>query len=420
MNACIAALHKVSSCPRKASPLCIILASATYPASGLENLGRAVSTQFTPRCLIGAVVDGVATDKGYGPGLSITLMDDASGFECAGFTVNQDDVRHVKQKAVGRWPDLGRGFGKDTDAEAFDMKNFTTVSMGGGSVALPSGLQKVSHRSSETALVLSFSDTEPHQFLETLDASFPTATKVGLVGTMTPFVTGRPHTIYYNDKVLSGGLVGVALLSKSARVRAPIAKVTFTALEALGEPLTITSCRGNIILNIDDTNAAKELLVQMTNRPMTAGISAEQQLYVKVVEDSASNSRREVIYRLTGGDPSKGTLAVDTIKDLQVGMRIQFMQHMGTGNGMQLVHHEKLEDNTLVFLCTDADAAPSTTSSDKEPRAPPPALLSRGLFAGSEKGFFFGHATSSAEDGNAINGTLSCDVPLSTVAVRIE
>ncbi|KAI8913971.1 hypothetical protein DFJ77DRAFT_431584 [Powellomyces hirtus] len=324
LNACTAALHKSKQSPRKQSQLCVVLASAHYPAASLEHLGRAVSDQFAPKCLIGAVVDSVAGTEGssLGPGLSITLMDNDAKAECVGFMVNSDNVRHVKQKAVGRWPDMGRGFGikgRDTDAEAFDLERFTTVSMGGGNVELPEKLQRILPSSEETALLLTFSDKEPYQFLETLDHSFPKATKIGLMGTMTPFVNGRPHTLYYNDKVLSGGLVGAAFVSKTLKASE---KVSFAGLEALGEPLTITSCRGNIILNIDDTNAAKELLARMNNREMTAGIAAERQLYVRVSRGEKL-AQTSAVYRLTGGDPSKGTLAVDTIKDLEIGMQIQ-------------------------------------------------------------------------------------------------
>ncbi|KAJ3149149.1 magnesium ion transporter [Geranomyces variabilis] len=411
LDQCTAALHRAPHTPRKAAKLCVILASSTYPAAGLERLGRAVIDHFAPATLLGAVVDSVGHGDGsvFGHGLSVTLMDAApsntSGADphCVGFVIQPEDTRRVKQKAVGRWPDLGRGFAKETDAAAFDLERFTTVSMGGGHVGLPKKLQAIEESSQDTPLLLTFSDREPHQFLETIDASFPSTTKLGLIGTMTPFVTGRPHTLYYNDKVLSGGLVGAAIVSKRVHTTPP--EPSFTGLVALGEPLAITSCRGNIILNIDDTNAAKELLARMSNREMTAGVAPEHQLYVKVNDGDTS-----AVYRLTGGDPSKGTLAVDTVKDLEVGMKIQFMQRVGSDAAAK-----GEQDQAVVFACSDPDA-PAAAPPVESLSAPSKAEITRTIAARSEHGFIYGRGTLNKSI-NALTGTIACDVPLSTVSI---
>ncbi|KAJ3150449.1 magnesium ion transporter [Geranomyces michiganensis] len=427
LDQCTAALHRAGAGapppPRKGSQLCVLLASATYPAAGLERLGRAVIDRFAPVTLIGAVVESIIADGdggggggGFAHGLSVTLMDAPSPSSLStagdvqsvvGFIVRPEETRHVKLKAVGRWPDLGRGFSRETDAEAFDIKRFTSVSRGGGHVGLPEKLQELKESSDDAALLLTFSDREPHQFLETLDTSFPSTTKLGLIGTMTPFVTGRPHTLYYNDKVLSGGLVGAAIVSKRVRTTAP--QPSFTGLEALGEPLAITSCRGNIITNIDDTNAAKELLARMNNREMTAGVAPEHQLYVKVTDRNMSSS---AVYRLTGGDPSKGTLAVDTVKDLEVGMKIQFMQRVGSD---VVANVEK--GQAVVFACSDPDAtAAAATAATPAPVGSNKAAITHTVAARSEHGFIYGRAASSKAV-NALTGTIPCDVPLSTVSV---
>ncbi|KAJ3170820.1 magnesium ion transporter [Geranomyces variabilis] len=410
LDQCTAALHRSPHAPRKASKLCVVLASATYPAAGLERLGRAVIDRFAPATLIGLVVESVGHDgdgNAFGHGLSVTLMDAAAPSNnytsvaadhphCVGFVIQPEDTRRVKQKAVGRWPDLGRGFARKTDAEAFDLERFTTVSMGGGHVGLPRKLQAIKESSQDTPLLLTFSDREPHQFLETIDASFPSTTKLGLIGTMTPFVTGRPHTLYFNDKVLSGGLVGAAIVSKRIRTTSP--QPSFTGLEALGEPLAITSCRGNIILNIDDTNAAKELLARMSNREMTAGVAPEHQLYVKVTDGDTS-----AVYRLTGGDPSKGTLAVDTVKDLEVGMKIQFMQRVGSEAAAKV----EQADQAVVFACSDPDAAVASPPA-QAPSVSSKAAITRTIAARSEHGFIYGRGTSNKSI-NALTGTIACD-----------
>lgn len=34
-----------------------------------------------------------------------------------------------------------------------------------------------------------------------------------------------------------------------------------------------------------------------------------------------------MVYKITGGDPSKGNMAVDTVHDLQIGQWVQFIHH---------------------------------------------------------------------------------------------
>ncbi|KAJ3299300.1 hypothetical protein HK104_009419 [Borealophlyctis nickersoniae] len=97
------------------------------------------------------------------------------------------------------------------------------------------------------------------------------------------------------------------------------AKVDHPSLVPLGDTLRITSCRGNIILGLDGSNAAKELLkrvslIQNDNSGGNDGV-----LYLRVM-----NAGGSAVYRITGGDPSKGTLAIDSVKDLREGMQVEF------------------------------------------------------------------------------------------------
>lgn len=69
---------------------------------------------------------------------------------------------------------------------------------------------------------------------------------------------------------------------------------------------------------------------------MTPGMSADRQLYVRLALGTVRRTRialscillkyilqDSAMYRITGGDPSKGTLAIDTVKDLKQGMELQ-------------------------------------------------------------------------------------------------
>ncbi|KAH9953266.1 hypothetical protein BGW80DRAFT_1411708 [Lactifluus volemus] len=60
--------------------------------------------------------------------------------------------------------------------------------------------------------------------------------ELGLFGSSTPFVTGRPYTLLYDRLVNSSRAVGIAL---SAGPR-PTLQTTFHGLRAITEPLKVT------------------------------------------------------------------------------------------------------------------------------------------------------------------------------------
>jgi hypothetical protein len=47
--------------------------------------------------------------------------------------------------------------------------------------------------------------------------SFPCHSQLGLVSSPTPFLTGRPHTLFHNGTAYSTGSVGVALSAAPAK-----------------------------------------------------------------------------------------------------------------------------------------------------------------------------------------------------------
>lgn len=62
--------------------------------------------------------------------------------------------------------------------------------------------------------------------------------KLGLVATLTPFVTGRPVTLFHNDSVHSEGAVGLCLSSATRATHYS----DFPGLEAITQPMTVTEC----------------------------------------------------------------------------------------------------------------------------------------------------------------------------------
>ncbi|KND01534.1 uncharacterized protein SPPG_03333 [Spizellomyces punctatus DAOM BR117] len=387
---CLTAQQSAYPFPTVPSPLCVVLATPHYPGDQLLQLPRIISSSLHPTTLMGTIVDSISGK----PGLSIALLHPET--KCVGFTVDEQDVRRVKSKAVGRWPEFGR---KVSEADGFDVKDFWSVSTGGGKGLLPDALERLKGEQEKVNMLLTFSDREPHHLLQSLDEYFPSTSKIGLVGSMTPFITGHPHTLFFNDRVLDGGVVGAALIAPALK---PTSSVEYKGLQVLGEELVITSCRGNIILSLDGSNAAKELLSCMKGREMSAGVDSDQQLFLKVSQGDDST-----VYRITGGDPSKGTLAIDTVKDLCLGMRVQFMQRIGRAEV-----HSPASGPIVQFVVSDVSAPlspPSTPETD--------ATISSILCAGSEGGFVVGNGKGAGR--SAVQGTLVCDVPEAELKVWV-
>ncbi|KAJ3057904.1 hypothetical protein HK102_010795, partial [Quaeritorhiza haematococci] len=144
---------------------------------------------------------------------------------------------------------------------------------------------------------------------------------------MTPFLTGRRHTLFFNDQITSGGVVGAAISTNSTTVKQ---SVEYPSLVPMGEVLNVTSARGNIILSLDGSNAARHLLQNLPAH-VSSSSETERQLYLRVYPQQGTSSSTEIeqsdgmVYRIISGDPSKGSLAIDTINHVEPGMRVQFM-----------------------------------------------------------------------------------------------
>jgi small ligand-binding sensory domain FIST len=67
---------------------------------------------------------------------------------------------------------------------------------------------------------------------------------MGLIGAKTPFINSKLHTLLYNDQVFENGSVGFAS-EYCAKF-----DVNGQDLLPIGDPMTITKCRGNIILEV--------------------------------------------------------------------------------------------------------------------------------------------------------------------------
>ncbi|KAG0318705.1 hypothetical protein BGZ99_005492 [Dissophora globulifera] len=399
----------------------IVLASRSYPGSDLLTLPSKIPDSISQSSFIlGAVVDRVPTESGHGVS-TLTLSPDKASLSdstldrivsCQPFFLSSAESRRkrLKEKSVGKW-----ARSQDIEERSLDTADawasFKSISIGQNQVQVPdSALPPPSspahgqeHDVSQDIMILS--DLEVHQFLEALDTANPSASKTGLLASSTPFITGKPVTMYYDGKVVQDGVLGVSVVretiasssdrSEDARNRRPtLTTLEYPSLAPLGPAMQITKCRGNIILELNDSNATRLLLERLQSTTLTKDkeyfLATGEPTKAKDSQEFNVNMKEAMVYKITGGDPSKGNMAVDTVHDLNVGQWVQFNHHdRSADNG----HYDPSLQNGLQGMTRFTTTDPNSTleQSDKRPVQGDGSVQS--IFGGSsENGFIIGQS----------------------------
>ncbi|KZT56379.1 hypothetical protein CALCODRAFT_497402 [Calocera cornea HHB12733] len=183
---------------------------------------------------------------------------------------------------------------------------------------------------------LFFSDSAPEGLIEALDYQVPRkVAKLGMVSASTPFVTGRPFTLFHDARIYSSGAVGVALKSSVS----PQNDVSFRGYTAISDALRITDVRGNLVHKINDSNPTRILLDHIEARAASspelakyAFLTKEDEFFIGIpfsVETGDNETGYQRIYRITSGDPKKGTMSLDADDGPPAGTRVQFLRRSG-------------------------------------------------------------------------------------------
>ncbi|GBE85252.1 hypothetical protein BKA93DRAFT_903767 [Sparassis latifolia] len=220
----------------------------------------------------------------------------------------------INTPQVGRWHSF-RKRSEDADDELGDTANINwddiwSRKLGRG--FLPPEIPTQDHEAVGT--IVYFSDGAPEGLSNALH-TLGSATKVGLIASSTPFVTGRPFTLFHGTSIYSSGAVGLYLAS-SAR---PRSYVEFPGLQKLTEPLTVTSSKGNLVHSLDNTNPSRLLLSaieksgsasrRVTVRAPDANMK-DDQYYLAALRRVGEQYELHQLFTIMSGDPSRGTLAL--------------------------------------------------------------------------------------------------------------
>jgi small ligand-binding sensory domain FIST len=150
-----------------------------------------------------------------------------------------------------------------------------------------------------------------------LDYAFPNSPKIG--GLASGATSPGMNALFLDDELVNEGAVGVALCGNVA-----IDTVVAQGCRPVGELMTVTSCDGNFLYELDGRPALEVLQELLAALEVRDRHLASRALFIGVLMDEFSEEPRVgdfLIRNLIGFDPNRGALAVG--ENLQEGMRVR-------------------------------------------------------------------------------------------------
>ncbi|KAJ7211494.1 hypothetical protein B0H12DRAFT_1033472 [Mycena haematopus] len=186
---------------------------------------------------------------------------------------------------------------------------------------LPAGLEALNP--DDIGTIIYFTDAAPEGLTNAL-ARFPGATKLGLFAAPTPFITGRPVTLFQGNKIYGTGAVGLALNHPEAD-----AQVVFRGMEPLCPPMLVSKAEGNLVISLDNKNPTQLLLAAI----QAAGVvpRSESGLFEDGDVFALATLRADKPHQMSAimsGDPSRGTIALRSMSAPPVGSWVQVILNL--------------------------------------------------------------------------------------------
>ncbi|KAJ2487213.1 hypothetical protein IWW37_005335 [Coemansia sp. RSA 2050] len=377
---------------------CFVSVTPTYSAAAIEQVSSSVSQALrgvsSAVDVVGTVVDQVNGRAGVSL-LFYTPRDRPSACAAVPFFIGDEHGRQrLREAAVGRWHLPGRG----VYSQASVLPQSATQAA--SSVRLPPELADIPDPLSVNLLLIA-SDRETRQVVDALSSGFPSATILGAVGAATPFLNTRPYTLL-GPSIRSSGCIGLAFSGSAA----PSLNVAHSGVAAATPVLRIVRAKGNVVLEMEDARAAHTLIAAMRSNA-----SGDKRVYARLsrTEAAARESLLQpgplsAVFRVTGGDPAKGGVAVDTLSDIPPGCFIQFL--VSTGMPAATPEPGSGEGPTVVFGVT-AEAVGDSSSQ-------------LGVYsAATEGGFVYAYPETTTNTTDLFSGPTECAVPGSRATLAL-
>ncbi|KAF5380758.1 hypothetical protein D9757_007162 [Collybiopsis confluens] len=230
--------------------------------------------------------------------------------------------------------------------------------------------------------VVYFSDLFPEGLSSAISDALPRATQLGLLASSTPFITGRPVTLFYNQQVYETGAVGIALRrSRSLQFRLP------TDIQPLGDSLNVTHSEGNLISTLNSSNPTQLLLSRIraagidTTSSSAISFKEDMQFYLGVL--GSNHSSLDQLHLITSGDTSRGTIALNTQTTAPpVGSRVRFF-HRRRSSSDPMPMSLPMDRDRIIFTALPPDETKQNGFSLE-------VELDNQFLAASENGFVLG------------------------------
>ncbi|POW21576.1 hypothetical protein PSHT_02287 [Puccinia striiformis] len=214
------------------------------------------------------------------------------------------------------------------------------------------------------SILIFFSSPSPQPFLASLQRNLAssTANLIGLIGSSTTFETGRVSTLFRNRQILGNldGAVGIAILKNSANSRSP-PLIKYSNFKTLGNPMKITEAQGNIILTLDSKKATKYLLEVIQKSELNHHQSSSSELMISKDKEFYLVE----VCRIIGGSVSRGTMALDREKEIQVNQSVQFIHSCETDDG-QHINKSGPDENFGKEIKSSSSSTTSLSSTTEE------------------------------------------------------
>ncbi|KAF9446373.1 hypothetical protein P691DRAFT_804022 [Macrolepiota fuliginosa MF-IS2] len=363
--------------------------SASIPDS--QDLGRAVNGLMnlentrTIGCLSGRLGSTQINGKDIG---NDTLSLSVAVFDSRTVKSFRSTIPGREETQVGRWHAFRRKEEKEgTEYPLNEGVSWEDVWKGNKETLLPEELRTLDL--SEIQSILYFSDLKPEGLLSSFQ-NLPDVSKLGLLASSTPFITGRPVTLFQNKEIFGSGAVGLAITGETKSI--PRLRADFLSVQKLGGVMTVTQSEGNMVNTLDNDNPTQILLSAIKRSGLDTHVSGsfkeEEQFSLGAVSSDGNIDR---VYRITAGDPSRGSISVDSPSAPIPGTRVQFLHRP-----MSAVPNLSLSrtSQSLNFLTVSDELHQSRQSTPEDLDI----LLQNAFLASSENGFIFERATQSGEN----------------------
>ncbi|KAJ2022027.1 hypothetical protein GGI10_003021 [Coemansia sp. RSA 2530] len=377
---------------------CFVSVTPTYSAADIEQVSSSVSQGLrgvsSAVDVVGTVVDQV-NGRAAVSLLFYTPRDRQSASAAVPFFIGDEHGRQrLRESAVGRWHTPA----SDVYSRASVLPHSATQAA--SSVRLPPELAGIPDPLGINLLLLA-SDRETRQTADALSKHFPRAAILGLVGAATPFLNARPYTLL-GASIRSSGCVGLAFSGSEA----PVLSVAHPGMVAATPVLRIVRAKGNVVLEVENAKAAHTLIAAM--RSSTSG---DNRVYARLscTEAAARESLLQpgplsAVFRVTGGDPAKGGVAVDTLSDIPPGCFIQFLVSASKPLAMP-------EPGTGGIPIVEFGATAETTG-DNSPQL--------GVYsAATEGGFVYAYPETTTNSTGLFSAPTECTVPGSRATLSL-